>query len=313
MMGIITPMNFNSLDLNLLRVFEALNTYRNASAAAEALGVTQPAVSNALRRLRDELGDELFTRTPSGMAPTPYGEALGAEISALLAHLRESLAKPTQFVAGTANRAFTVAMSDIGEIVFLPRLLQALMAEAPHAKLVVERADRAPRDLKLEMENGRIDLAVGFLPDLKANFFQQRLFNQRYVVMLRKGHPVAKKLGKEGLTHALLAQCRHAIVAMEGTGHGVVQTVLEREGLTDHAVLRLPHFSAVPLVAASSDLAVTVPSKLADVFAGMLPVELYAHPLAIPPFQVNQYWHRRYHKDPANQWFRGLFARLFKE
>jgi DNA-binding transcriptional LysR family regulator len=300
-------MEFNQFDLNLLKVFDALYTHRNASAAAVALGVTQPAVSNALRRLRDEVSDELFTRTPTGMAPTPFGDTLAAEVAPTLARLREGLARPDAFEAASSERRFTIAMSDVGEIVFLPKLIEALHTHAP--KVTLTTVSRPARNLKLDMENGTVDLAVGFLPDLKANFYQQRMFSQRYVVMMREQHPLAAKpLTAQGFRHA-----RHALVEAEGTGHGVVQTALQREGLEDAVALTLPHFLAVPMVIESSDLIVTVPEKLGQAFARVLKVQLAEHPLSIAPFQVNQYWHRRYHKDPANKWLRGLFAALFKE
>jgi DNA-binding transcriptional LysR family regulator len=157
------------------------------------------------------------------------------------------------------------------------------------------------------MESGTLDLAVGFLPDLKAGFYQQRIFAQTYVCMVRADHPlVGQSLGLKAFREA-----RHAVVKAQGTGHGIVETMFERAGVEPDVVLKLPHFLSVPMVIAETDLVVTVPQRLGEVFARILPVRLLAHPLKIPPFQVNQYWHRRYHADPANQWLRSNFARLF--
>ena len=298
-------MNLAKFDLNLLRVFEALHVHRNTSLAAEALGVTQPAVSNALRRMRESMDDELFTRTPKGMAPTPRAERLAGSVAQALALLREGIEPAARFDAATARRTLTLLMSDIGEIVFLPELLRFLRAAAPGMRL--ETVTLPAREARLALESGAVDLAVGFLPDLKTGFYQQRMFEQRYVCLLRKDHPtIGDALGIKGFLAA-----RHAIVKAEGTGHGIVEQMFERAGLTPEVILRLPHFLAAPMIVADSDLVVTVPKLLGDAFARFLPLKVLPHPVKIPSFQVNQYWHRRYHKDPANQWLRSNFARIF--
>jgi DNA-binding transcriptional LysR family regulator len=158
------------------------------------------------------------------------------------------------------------------------------------------------------MEAGAVDLAVGFLPDLKTGFYQQRIFAQSYLCMLREGHPLV------GATISLKAfrEARHAVVAAQGTGHGIVEAMFERAGIEPDVLVRLPHFLSVPMVVAGTDLVATVPQRLGEAFTKILPVKLMPHPLRIPAFQVNQYWHRRFHRDPANQWLRGHFARLFR-
>jgi len=300
-------MNLASLDLNLLRVFDAVYTHRNVSAAANALSMSQPAVSNALRRLRREFADELFTRSPKGMNPTPQADRAAATISQALALLQEGLQPGPVFDPLSARRTFTLIMSDIGEIVFLPELLRFLQREAPGVR--VEAVTLPVREARVAMEAGAVDLAIGFLPDLKAGFYQQRVFEQKYVCMLRQGHP---RIG-ESMSMKAFIEARHAVVNAEGTGHGIVEAMFERAGLAPEMVVRLPHFLAAPMVVAATDLVATVPFKLGELYARMLPVRLLPHPLKIPAFQVNQYWHRRFHKDPANQWLRGHFARLFRE
>jgi DNA-binding transcriptional LysR family regulator len=300
-------MNLADLDLNLLRVFDAVYTHRNVSAAAAALSLSQPAVSNALKRLRGEFGDELFTRTPQGMEPTPLADRAAVTVGHALALLRDGLEPGQVFDPSRAQRTFTLIMSDIGEIVFLPALLQFLQGAAPGVR--IEALTLPVKESRLAMESGAVDLAIGFLPDLKAGFYQQRVFEQKYVCMVRRDHPrIGETLSMKGFTEA-----RHAVVNAQGTGHGIVETMFERAGLTPEVLVRLPHFLAVPMVVAATDLVVTVPQKLGEAFARVLPVRLLPHPLRIPVFQVNQYWHRRYHKDPANQWLRGHFTRLFRE
>lgn len=298
-------MNVDVLDLNLLRVLEAVYVHGKASVAAEALGISQPAVSNALRRLRDHFGDELFTRTPQGMAATPFGERLAQAAVHALSSLRDGLEPGGAFAPASAARTFTLVMSDIGEIAFLPDLLRFLQEYAPQVR--IETTTLAVRETRLAMESGSVDLAIGFLPDLKTGFYQQRLFEQKYVCMVRASHPV---IG-ESLTLKGFLAARHAVVKARGTGHGIVETMFERAGLAPDVVLKLPHFLAVPTVIAETDLVVTVPQRLGEVFARMLPVRLLPHPVKIPAFQVNQYWHRRFHRDPANQWLRSHFVRLF--
>jgi len=300
-------MNLATLDLNLLRVFDAVYTHRNVSAAAAALSMSQPAVSNALRRLRREFGDELFTRSPQGMNPTPAADRAAATVAQALLLLREGLEPAPGFDAASARRKFTLNMSDIGEIVFLPSLLQFLQETAPQVS--IEVVTLSVKEARLAMEGGTVDLAIGFLPDLKAGFYQQRLFEQKYVCMVRQGHP---RIG-DSMTMKTFIEARHAVVNAEGTGHGIVEAMFERAGLAPEMIVRLPHFLAAPTVVAATDLVATVPSKMGEHYARILPLRLLPHPLRIPVFQVNQYWHRRYHKDPANQWLRGNFARLFRE
>lgn len=301
------PVNLADLDLNLLRVFDAVYTHRNVSAAAAGLGLSQPAVSNALKRLRGEFGDELFTRTPQGMEPTPLADRVSSPVGQALALLRDALEPGPGFDPARAKRSFTLIMSDIGEIAFLPELLQFLQADAPGVR--IEAVTLPVKETRLAMESGAVDLAIGFLPDLKAGFYQQRLFEQKYLCMLRQGHP---RIG-ETMSMKTFIEARHAVVNAEGTGHGIVEAMFERAGLAPEMVVRLPHFLAAPMVVAATDLVATVPQKLGELYARVLPLRLLPHPLKIPAFQVNQYWHRRYHKDPANQWLRGHFARLFRE
>lgn len=298
-------MNLVDFDLNLLRVFEAVYTHGKASAAGDALGLSQPAVSNALRRLRTALGDELFTRTPQGLVPTPLADRLAVSVTQALGVLREGLEPAPGFDARSTTRQFRIIMSDIGEIVFLPELTRFLEREAPQVRL--ETLSMSVQESRLAMESGAVDLAVGYLPDLTTGFYQQRVFEQSYVCMVRHKHPL--QTGR--LTRKTFMNARHAVVKARGTGHGIVEQMFERAGLAPEVVLRLPHFLAVPMVIAETDLVVTVPQRLGEVFARILPVRLLPHPLQIPPFQVNQYWHRRYHKDPANQWLRANFVRLF--
>jgi DNA-binding transcriptional LysR family regulator len=294
-----------ALDLNLLRVFDALMQDRKVVAASHRLGLSAPAVSNALARLRRATGDTLFVRTAQGMQPTPHALAMAQTLGPALAAIEHSLARPAEFEPATSARTFRVAMTDIGEIVFLPTLMQALQHRAPRVALATLRNTVA--DTAAEMARGGIDLAVGWLPDLDAGFHQRRLFEQRYVCLMAASHPLAR--GR--LTLERFRQARHAVVAAEGTGHERIDRLMRQQGLRRVAPLQLPHFVSVPWIAAETDLVVTAPQKLADRVARPLGLVVRALPLELPPFEVNLFWHQRVQADPGHRWLRGLWVELF--
>lgn len=295
----------DKLDLNLLRVFDALMGERQVAAAARRLGLSAPATSNALARLRRATGDALFTRTPAGMQPTAYAQGIAAPVRAALAALEQSLQGPARFDAATSRRAFRVAMSDIGEIWFLPTLMAALRAEAPSVTLATVRPGTV--ELKTTMADGGVDLAIGWLPALGAGFHQRRLFAQRYVTLMAAGHPLAR--GR--LTRERFLRARHAVVQAAGSGHERVQALLRRAGVPDPVALQLPHFVAVPYIVAESDLIVTVPEKLAERAVAAFGLVQRELPIALPSFEVNVFWHQRAHQDPGNRWLRERLTQLF--
>ena len=184
-------MELKDIDLNLLVVFNQLLVERRVSKVAENLDLTQPAVSNALARLRKLLGDELFLRTPAGMEPTPFADQLAESVTYALGMIHSAINQRTSFDPHSSTRSFTIGMTDIGEIYFLPALMDRLRQEAPGVSLSTVRNTAV--NLKDEMEAGKVDLAIGLLPQLKAGFFQRRLFRQRYVCLFRKGHRLDKK------------------------------------------------------------------------------------------------------------------------
>jgi DNA-binding transcriptional LysR family regulator len=294
-------------DLNLLRVFDALMQERRVAAAAERLGLTPPAVSNALARLRRATGDELFTRTPQGMQPTPRAQAMAATLADALARIDASLGQAPGFDPAASTRSFRLAMTDIGEIVFLPTLMRELPALAPLVTVVTVRGNAA--ELREAMADGRVDLAVGWLPDLSAGFHKRHLFEQRYVALMAAAHPLAR--GR--LTAARFAAARHAVVRAEGTGHERVERLLRQAGVARPTVLQLPHFVAVPHIVAASDLVATVPHKLAERVVGPFGLVMRELPLSMPRFAVEVFWHRRVHQDGGNRWLREQLARWFAE
>lgn len=302
-------MELRELDLNLLLVFQQLLQLRRVSSVAQALGRSQPAVSNALARLRGLLGDELFLRTSRGMEPTPYAVALAGPVAAALSTLHGALNQRASFDARTSTRNFKIAMTDIGEIYFLPLLIAEVGKRAPPVSITTCRPGALP--LREAMETGEVDLAVGHLPELAAGFFQQRLFEQRYVVLMRCGHA----LDSGRISRAQFCAAEHVLVqsAGTGTGHVRVDELLARAGVQRKVRLAVPHFVALGHILQNSDLIATVTEKFAQRCAGPFELTHVKHPIKLPRITIKLLWHRKQHRDPGHQWLRGLMFEAFAE
>jgi DNA-binding transcriptional LysR family regulator len=338
-----------SIDMNLLRVLDVLMQERKVAPAAARLGLSQPAVSNALARLRTALGDELLTRSPQGMQPTAYALSVHATLAPSLAAINASLKTKDTFNPLTAQWSARLAMTDIGEIVFLPPLLAHLQRAAPG--LTVSTVQSAPAGLNAAMAEGAIDLALGWLPDVPQGFYQRRLFKQRYVCLMRSGHPLAKAKAK--LTVEQFLNAEHVAIDAQGTGHAKADARLqalsskrpakEAAGTSQMAVkslgngkvtndkftnatatatatamslqrtvaVRVPSFLSVPYLLATSDLIATVPERLAQQACQPFGLVALKHPVAVPEFEVKMFWHRRVHQDAASQWLREWLAEEF--
>jgi len=300
-------MELHEIDLNLLVVFNQLLVERRVSKVADNLGVSQPAVSNSLAKLRKLFGDELFLRTPKGMEPTPYADQLAESVSYALAMIHSGVNQRTSFDPATERRSFTVGMTDIGEIVFLPELIARVKREAPGIALSTVR--NAAINLRDELESGKVDMAIGLLPQLKAGFFQRRLFKQRYVCLMRRGH----RLDKKRITLAEYAGAEHLVVVSAGTGHGKVDELLQRSGIERTVQLTVPHYVSVGHILQRSELITTVPEKLADRLLEPFSLAKVAHPAKLPEVAINAFWHAKYHRAPANRWLRSVVFELFGE
>ena len=300
-------MRLKDIDLNLLVMFHQLFKDRRVSAAAASLGLSQPAVSSALNRLRRMSGDELFVRTGRGMLPTPFAEELERQTADALRTIQNALNEKGAFEPLTSNRTFTLSMADIGEVHFLPRLMQTLARTAPQVTIASVR--HAASNLREDMATGKVDLAIGSLPGLKTNFFQRLLFPQRYVCMFRKGHP----LDRPKITAAEFSAAEHVVVAAAGTGHNKMNEALDRSGARRAVHLRVPHFVAVADILNTTNLVATVPEHFAVRGAASFGLRYVTHPIKLPSIQINLYWHARFHRDPTNQWLRTLLFELFAE
>ena len=289
-------MNVLDLDLNLLRVFDSIAREHSVTVAAARLGLTQPAVSNALARLRRELGDPLFVRTSQGMQPTPLAAALAEPVQRALTLIDAALAGGPVFDPATSTRSFRFYMSDIGEIFFLPPL--------------VERLRRlAPEDIGSGLATGAIDLAVGFLPELPRSVRQRHMFRDPYVCLLRADHP---RVGTR-LTRELFRDALHVLVVSPGSGHRVIEQALAKSGLTRRIALRVPHFTVLPMVLERTDLVLTLPSRIARVFAKGQALKIFEPPVAIPPAEIAVHWHARSDGDSGMRWLREQLFAMFGE
>ncbi len=300
-------MELHEIDLNLLVVFNQLLIDRRVSKAADSLGVSQPAVSNALAKLRKRLDDELFLRTAKGMEPTPYATQLAESVGAALAMIHSGVNQRSSFDPASARGSFTLGMTDIGEIFFLPALLDRLRHDAPGVTLSTVR--HTPDKLSDDLASGKVDAAIGLLPALKAGFFQRRLFTQRYVCLMRRGH----RLAKRKLTLAGFSAAEHLVVVSAGTGHGKVDELLQRSGVDRQVRLTVPHYVSVGHILQHSDLIATVPERLADRLIEPFGLAKLPHPATLPDIAINVFWHAKYHRAPANRWLRGVLFDLFSD
>jgi len=297
------------LNLDLLPIAFALYDERSVSRSARALGMSQPAVSMALRKLRAQFNDPLFIRSPNGVTPTPRAHALIKASRPLVTRLQEDLLSEETFDAAHAARAFTFALSDVGEIVFLPRLIERLRREAPHSS--IRSVSLPPPQLAKAMEKGEVDLAIGYFPDLvQNNFFQQRLFTHHFACLMRAGHPLhAKRLSLKAFL-----EIEHAVVHAEGRSHELFEQFLAEKRIRRKIALHTPHFLSIPIIVSRSDLMATVPHALALYFTRLSP----QFALAMPPFDmagfdVKQHWHRKFHHDSRSKWLRKHVAELFND
>jgi DNA-binding transcriptional LysR family regulator len=292
------------LDLDWLGVFVEVYKTQSVTRAAQRLGMEQANASIALGKLRRLFGDPLFTRTSAGMAPTPRAQAIYPDLAEALARVDRARGAREVFVPGQAQRTFRLCLTDISEIVLLPRLVNHLQTTAPG--LVVE-AEKISPDSRRRLESGEVDLAVGFMPDLEAGYYQQSLFAQDFVCLASADHPRVR--GKLGL-RAFSAE-GHIVVSTSGTGHSVVDKMLAGHRVNRRIVLRVPSFLGVARIVAQTELLVIVPRLLGSELAKQERVQVLQPPVPLPTYKVKQHWHERFHADAGNLWLRKTMAELF--
>lgn len=298
------------IDLNLLVVFQEVFQERQISSVARKLNLSQPAVSNALARLRKTFNDELFVRTSLGMQPTPLAQQLADPISVALVNVTKALNQQERFDSPNSQRRFTIAMTDVGEMYFMPVLIEQCRQIAPHIQIATVRANSV--DLMAEMETGRIDLALGAFDEVSGALYHRRLFQQDYVCLHRQHHPVLSELREEISLREFLA-AEHLIVSTKESPYDKINQTLEKAGISAGANFTVPHFSAVPYILSNSDLVAIVPQKLAASAAQHFRLAYSKVPLKLPTLQTNIFWHRRFAQDEGNQWLRQCLVDLFAD
>lgn len=297
--------HIDTVDLNLLRLFDAVYRARNVSRAAEALGLTQPAASHGLTRLRLLLGDALFTRTPGGVAPTPRADRLAVAVQAALATLERALHEPDRFEPQVSRKTFRIHMSDIGEGRFLPALMARLRELSPGVR--VETMPLAPGDIAAGLDSGKVDFAFGFLPGVK-DTQRAQLLKDRYIVLLRKDHPfVRRRRSGQALLEALQELDYVAVRT-----HAETLRILQLLNLEDRLRLTTEHFMVLPAIVRATDLAVVMPRNIARGFAQEGGYAIVEPPFPLRDFTVSLHWSKRFEADPGNRWLRALIEELFK-
>ncbi|WMD23674.1 LysR family transcriptional regulator [Achromobacter seleniivolatilans] len=283
-----------------MRVFLTVLHERSVTRAAQRLNLTQPAVSYALGRLRAQFDDPLFVRTATGMQPTPVAFALADPIERGMNSFAEAVSLRQQFDPATSTRRFRLSMSDIGEMVFLPLLMERVHALAP--RLQVEVVEIALEQLPHALKDGEVDLAIGNLAGLGRHTCHADLFTERYACMGRRGHPVLSA----GLTRGQFKRLDHILVASRASAHRLLDDVLGEAGLHRQPYLTLPHFSAAAEIVRRTDLTVTLPHRAAIWFNRDKAFDIRPLPILLPPLSVTVHWHARFESDPGTMWLRRL-------
>ncbi|MBY0239578.1 MAG: LysR family transcriptional regulator [Burkholderiaceae bacterium] len=294
------------LDLNLLPVFDAMIRVGNVSRAAEELAMSQSALSHALKRLRLFFGDPLFLKTGSGMQPTPKALELRAPILAVMGTVRGELLVREGFDPLQARRMFSLCLTDMGELIFLPRLIARLREAAPGCTL---RTLQVPsRQIPAVLESGEADLALGSLHAVPDGLFQQQLFTRSFITIVNRGN---QQIGAE-LPLAQFMAMEHIVVSLSGRREDGYDAIIDQLAGPRRVYLTTPHFLTVPMIIEHNpDLIATVPRELATRFATYQSVRMVDTPVGVPPFAIRQHWHPRFHHDAANAWLRRTIKEVF--
>ena len=293
-------------DLNLLLVFEAMFLPRNVTAAAATVGLTQSAMSGALARLRHQFSDPLFVNTRGAMLPTARALELVRPFRQALSLVRLSVTDPAGFEPRQSTRTFRFQMTDVGEMVFLPRLVKRL--DEIEATVKVETTQLAAAEVAERLESGDIDFATAYLPNLAKSIERTPLFREHYVCMTRRSYTGGKPLTLEKFLAG-----SHVLIESLGSGHRIIERTLKQRGLKRDVSLRVPHFVVIPMIVADTDRIVTAPSRVANAFSALVNVQVHPLPIRIPSFDVSLAWHTRFAEDPALRWMRNTMVQLFRE
>lgn len=299
-------MHIGKLDLNLLRVFDAVYRTRSVSRASDDLGLSQPAASQAIARLRLVLKDALFVRVQGGVEPTPKAQRLASAVRLAISTLENALLEAEEFDARRARRTFRLHLTDTGEALFLPRLVTELAQIAPGMGI---HSSAVPQDeIASALDNGRIDFGIGFLP-MVAGTQSVELMRDRYTVLLRQGHPFAVRVFAEEVAATRLSDIDFVAVVRP---HSETMFGMQLPGMEQRVKLTASHFLALPDIVQGTDLGVVVPLRIAHRF--FFPFGRYETiDPEFPDIVVSLHWSKRFQHDPAHEWMRALLMRLYTQ
>jgi DNA-binding transcriptional LysR family regulator len=298
-----------SFDLNLLPVLVRIYDHGSVSAAATHLGMSQSAISAALGKLRLKYGDPLFHREGHGMKPTARMRALIDPLREVLSRVDGTFLSEQEFNARTTEQSFTFAMSDLGEMVFMPKILRRIRQLAPRASVRSMAASAA--QIERGLETGEIDLAVGYFPDLRDKaFMEKHLFYHHFVCLLRANHPITAGT----LTLAQFMGQEHAVVYGAGRTYEIFERFLRSKKIQRRVALETPHFMSIPFVISQSDLIVTVPHAIGVFVKSVhMNIRIAQPPIRTPRIDLKMHWHRNFQRDAKNRWLRDIVADLFTD
>ncbi|MFL0804874.1 MAG: LysR family transcriptional regulator [Agarilytica sp.] len=293
-------MNIKDIDLNLLTVFAAIYQTQNISRAAERLGMSQPATSNALNRLRKILEDPLFVRNPRGVTPTQKAKELAPTLTQAIDLIQNCLNEKTDFNYATAEREFNIAMSDYCEFLLMPRVIDWLSKFAPGVRINVWPIEGG--QLNEAFNNEKIDLALGNIPYLIENYRLQGLFEEEFTPIMRLGHPRAN----DALSLEAFAELPHVIFTPRYTQKENAARPRKDKEWQHQASLQVPNFMSLVAIVSKSDLVAAAPLRAINAFREIYPVKTISLPVELPRVTIHQYWHETKHNDPSLKWFREL-------
>lgn len=297
----------DNLDLHMLRVLEEVYKTGSLSRTADRLGLSQPGVSMALARLREHFNDPLFIRVGNEMKPTPQAEGMRQKVAAAIAAIEDTLHYRLEFVPAETERVFRICVTDIGQVVMVPKFLAAFKQAAPRASLEFTSIDTLTPE---RLQTGALDLAVGVISQAGSGLYQQALFRESFLCLARAEHP---RLRNE-LTLAQFKEESHVVVTTSSATHLYVESVLAGQHIHRRVAVRLPNFLLLSHLVATTDHLATLPRRAALAMAEQDPrLKTHEPPLTMPTVAIMQYWHERQARDPGTRWVRELFSSLFGE
>lgn len=295
------------IDLNLLVVFDAIYRMRNLTSAGRLLGLSQPAMSHALGRLRASFRDPLFVRLPRGLQPTPFASGLAPAVMEGLGTIRGGLER-RRFDPAESTRTFRIGMGDVAEVVHLPQLVRELHASAPYVSLRTMQIPGAR--LREALADGEVDLATGDY-DIGAGCRSVLLYEAEYACVLRTDHP---DIGAR-LTLEQFKAAEHILVAPKGAFHHAqnIERALTSRKVNARIAVQVSHFHGVMALVTGTDLIATIPGRLAQSMKQLASIKVLPPPIALPKIRVSLYWHERFHREPGNAWLRNVYIKLIKD